>query len=79
MEPGGYIFVRDDGTAFRVAEPPTPEDLDHAKYGLLTILRPADLHYYGRGGGWRKLPEGKLVTPDMEGTPSEPFHVSANF
>lgn len=72
-----YILWRDDGQVFGIADTPTKEDLDHAKHGLVTILRISDLHYFGRVGIWVELPPGKVVTPDMEGTASEPFHVRA--
>ncbi len=74
-----YLFFRDDGVVFGTSEIPTPEDLDHAKVGIVTIIRTADYYHFGRDGCWRPTQCGKLVVAEMEDGPSEPFHVPANF
>lgn len=79
VSPHPFIFVREDGRAFGVADVPTPEDLDHAKFGLVTIVRTADLHWFGRSGKWEPLAAGELAAPIIEDSPSAPFHVPAGF
>lgn len=74
-----YIFVREDGRVFQIATNPTPEDLEHAKAGLVTILRTADSHRYGVAGMWQPIPDGVIAQPDPGETNSPPFHVPAEF
>lgn len=74
-----YIFIREDGQTFGIACEPTNEDLAHAKYGLVTILRTADLHCYGRAGRWEIVPEGVLASPDQAEAPSDPFHMPPHY
>lgn len=74
-----YIFIRDDGLIFGIGEPPTPEDLDHAGVGILTIIRLADQHYFGREGCWRPTPVGKLAQADSKAPSFLPFHVPEHF
>lgn len=74
-----YIFVREDGRVFQIATSPTAEDLEHAKAGLVTIVRTADSYRYGVGGTWQPIPEGVIAQPDPQETNSPPFHVPPEF
>lgn len=74
-----YIFVREDGRVFQIATSPTPEDLEHAKTGLVTILRTADSQHFGVLGSWQPIPDGVMAQPDSEETASPPFHVPSDF
>ncbi|HVZ65024.1 MAG TPA: hypothetical protein VG838_13490 [Opitutaceae bacterium] len=74
-----YIFVREDGRVFQIASPPTPEDLEHAQAGLVTILRTADSHTYGVAGHWQPISDGVVARPDPAEATSPPYHVPADF
>lgn len=74
-----YIFVREDGRIFQIAGHPTPEDLEHAKAGLVTIIRTADGRALGRAGVWETIQGGVIAQPDPNETASPPFHVPAEF
>jgi hypothetical protein len=74
-----YIFVREDGRIFQIATEPTPEDLEHAKAGLVTIVRTADGHALGVAGVWRPIQHGVIAEPDPSEAESPPFHVPAEF
>lgn len=73
-----YIFFREDGRAFGIAEEPTPEDFDHARVGLHVIVRLLDLHTFGRSGNWSPMPIGTLTAPGPDAH-SPPYHVPARF
>ncbi len=74
-----YIFVREDGRVFQISTPPLPEDYEHAKAGLVTILRPADGVSFGVEGRWVPIAEGVVAQPDPAETNSPPFHAPAHF
>lgn len=74
-----YIFVREDGRIFQIAEEPTPEDVEHAKAGLVTIIRTSDGQALGRAGVWAPIQDGVIAQPDPSETESPPFHVPAEF
>lgn len=75
-----YLFVFDEPEpVFFSSDEPTAEDFEHAQAGLGTIIRLADACYYGREGKWEPVPEGRLGTTDVDGTPTRPFHAPASY
>jgi hypothetical protein len=80
MPAGPYIFVSDQGRVFSVADAPTAEDFAFAAVGMVTIVRLADAHYYGRDRRWRPIPPGQLGSAEFEGEESPPYHaLSSDF
>jgi hypothetical protein len=73
-----FLFFREDGRTFGISDDPTPEDYDHARIGLHTIVRLADLHVYDRSVEWRPVAAGVIAKPDA-GAHSPPFHVPLEF
>ncbi len=74
MPASPYIFVTDQGRVFSVADEPTAEDFAYAAVGMVTILRLADAHYYGRDGRWYPIPPGQLGKAEVNGEESPPYH-----